>query len=388
MQKQLHIYPTLIVLSYLGAGWSIKSQLLNRQQRDFVVRKIQNIFPDNKYIIDLHPQSSWNIKDSQILNIANYLCFKIYNKTTIEVLYHIFNQLIDPSDLNKPKSSNFQELVNFTQSNSKKVNQYFEEDEEEEKEEKKLEKIFNCKKSDPVFRQDKHQKQNLQKGKRDLQEMVNFLFNPEFNKYFKIVETVFANTDLTLDSVFFSRVLNVPKVELYSSNIDCKNLKYKLENIETLNQQENSCLVQHLWGDFYSVKRLILVNNLERNVATKYPNIEYLYINQNKKREDQKLLHLGDRKFNFPNLKKVHFVKTATQTNLYTFLEKIEQFSNVENLYLHFKMCDAPLRKIKSMIEYDDYHYDKFMIGRKNPQFFLIYKRKGELVHVRVKKYY
>eukprot|EP00347_Sterkiella_histriomuscorum_P001324 403372472 len=351
MQKQLHIYPTMVVLSYLGAGWSIQSQLLNRQQRDFVVRKVQNIFPDNKYIIDLHPQSIWNIKDSKILNIANYLCFKIYNKTTIEVLYHIFNQLIDPSDLNKPKSSNFQELLNFTQSNSKKVNQYFEEDEEEEKEEKKLEKIFNCShftQLNKTAQQEQSQEvqnsrinlQSLQnpnyeqkkvilyfdkisikskiykREQEDLQVMVNFLFNPEFNKYFKIVETVFANTDLTLDSVFFSRVLNVPKVELYSSNIDCKNLKYKLENIETLNQQENSCLVQHLWGDFSSVKRLILVNNLERNVATKYPNIEYLYINQNKKREDQKLLHLGDRKFNFPNLKKVHFRKQSNSQML------------------------------------------------------------------------
>eukprot|EP00347_Sterkiella_histriomuscorum_P010106 403338647 len=346
MQKQLHIYPTIIALSYLGAGWSIKSQLLNRQQRQFVVKKVQSLFPQTQYIIDLHPQSGWKLNESKILTIANNLCFKIYDKTTIQVLYQLFNSLINPEDPNKPKSISFKEPQKFTQLQFK------------------------------------------MSEKKDLQELVSLMFNPKFNEYFQIVETVFVNSDLTIDSVFFSRVLNVPKVELYSSKIDCKNLNYKLENIESLNQQEGSFLDQDLKQKYFSsVKSLILVNNVEKSIAIKYPNIEYLYINE-KKREDKKPLHFGPKKCAFPNLKKVHLDKRATLTNIENVKRKIEQFSNVGNVHLIFKLTDASLWQINAYIKHDYYQYDKFKIGQKHPQFFLIYKRKNDgLVYVRIMKY-
>eukprot|EP00347_Sterkiella_histriomuscorum_P003390 403364483 len=300
MQKQLHIYPTLIVLSYLGTNLSIQSQLFNKQQREFVTKKVRYIFPNIQYTIDLDSPTFWDVKDSKILSIANHLCFKISNQSSIQLLVttNFTNQEI--CQTNTSPQYIFQSLKNPDYS-LKKITLYFSE----------IDANFEL----------------SSWGTNNFKRLNDFLLIPELTRYFQIVRSVFYKCNLVIDKGFFSRVLDVPQVKLISSTLDCKYLNKKLENIESLTQEEGSHLNQNMKKQFFSnVKRLILVNNVENSIHRKYPNIEYLYIDE-QKREDGKILSIAPQNFTFKHLKEVYLDKRVTDTQIEFIVRKFYEES-------------------------------------------------------------
>eukprot|EP00347_Sterkiella_histriomuscorum_P010697 403375273 len=408
MQRYLHIYPSLIVLSYFRENQSIQSQLLNKQQREFVVKKVRQIFPNIQYTIDLDTPNLRNIKDSRILSIASNLCFKILNKTPIELLQQILLELIDPEDYSLQSKINnvITTIIKQTKILRKKLQQS--EIEEQNQESHSPHKNnssqlnqtsnFDYEKlphtsSIYILQSLKNPDYTLKKITQNFSEIsteivqnqwrqdyltsfYDFLIIPELIQYFQIIGTVFNKCDLVIDKGFFSRVLDVPQVQLISSNLNCKCLKKKLENIEYLAQEEGSNLNQKMKKQFFSnVKQLDLVNNVENGISQKYPNIEYLYIDE-QKREQGKIFTFAPKNYTFKHLKEVYLDKKATDTSIEFIIRKVNLFSNVEKLYMRFKRIPDQESTIKEKIKWDTFDSQLIKIGKS--QKYIVYERGGD----------
>eukprot|EP00347_Sterkiella_histriomuscorum_P014533 403360513 len=299
MRKQLHIYPTLLVLSYLGVLQSIKSQLLNTQQKRFVVKKLRYIYKDIQYTIDMDSLTSFDIQKlkiaqyrqlSQLQNFQNDLHQFLRSQQTFEyIVYDIqdthlttlkeFEQFKTLYEQRKSKASASQSNnTEVSNSSIKEICHYitspkfdFYPLKHPEYTQKKITLYFS--KIDENWEFQQWDGINIVK-------LMQFMFDPGFNQYFEVVRTVFYKCNLVIDNFFFYRVLNVSQVKLLSSTINCWKLKEKFDKIESLTQVDGSCLIQNTQKKlFKDVKRLILIENTEKVIAQKYPNIEYLYIN-------------------------------------------------------------------------------------------------------------